>query len=115
MVIIMDEEAKEEIIRRVNPQRGLKNELDRVMEGNEALSKSETWDEATDEQVSSIRSRVTSNKTRDSLKFSKNGKTYVRVDKDNYRRVLSKDDVTYTTENRVFIKDENGNLKEVIR
>lgn len=112
----MDADAQEEIVKRINPQRGIESELNRVLGNNEALSKSDSWDSATRRQKSAIRDRITANDTKESLKFQKNGKTFVRVDQNNYKRVTSNDDVLVNERTgQVFLRDSSGKVKEVIK
>lgn len=112
----MDEDAKEEIVKDINPQRGIESELNRVLGNNESLSKSDSWHGATSEQKAEIRDRITANTTDEGLKFQKNGKTFIRVDKDNYKRVTSKEDVYVNEEtNTVWLRDSQGQFKKVVK
>lgn len=115
-MIDMDAEAVEDITRRINPQRGIKNELDRVLGNNESLQKSDSWDGVTRKQEASIRDRITTDDTKETLKFKKNDKTFIRVDEDNYKRVTSKEDVLVNKRTgKVFLRDKDGKIREVIK
>lgn len=112
----MDENAKESIITEINPQRGIKQELNRVLSKNKSLANSQTWNGATKKQQASIRGRMSSTTTKKGLTFQRNGKTFIRVDKDNYRRVTQDKDV-YKSErtDNIYLRDSKGRFKEVIK
>ena len=112
----MDSNAKESIIEEINPQRGIESELDRVLNKNDSLRKSATWNGATNKQYSAIRNRMVADTSTDALKIKRNDKTFIRLDKDNYRRVTRDKDV-YKSEktDKVWIRDSNGRFKEVIK
>lgn len=109
----MDEKAVDEIVKRINPQRGLDHEINRVLKNNDSLNKSATWTEPTNKQKKEILSRVTSDERIKGLKFDKRGKQYIRVDENNYRRVLPKDDVYTDRSGNVYVQDSEGFRKVV--
>lgn len=111
----MDEQAQEEIIKRVNPKRGFESEVDRVLSQNKSLSKSDSWDGPTDEQFRELRNRISTDETTDAAKFKRNNKTYIRVGEDNYKKATRNDDVLVTDKGRVFLRDEKGRAKELVK
>lgn len=112
----MDENAKEAIVKDINPQRGIDSEIDRVLSKNESLQKSDSWTEATPKQKAAIRDRMTADTTDKGLKFEKNNKTYIRVDKDNYKRVTRKEDVYVDKKtDTVWLRDSKGKFRKVIK
>lgn len=111
---MMDEDAIEEIVKRVNPENGLRTEINSILNQNESLQKSETWNGVTDDQYKAIRSRVTATGSDKGVKFEKNGKTYIRVGEDNYRRVTKDKDVYKDKHGNVWLRDEKGRFSEVI-
>lgn len=112
----MDAEALEDITERINPQRGLKSEINRVLSKNKSLRESDSWDKPSRSQQASIRKRLTANKTHKGLKYKENNKTFIRVDKNNYKRVTSQKDVYVDKESStVWIRDDKGQFKEVVR
>lgn len=111
---MMDEDAIEDVAKRVNPENGLRNEINSVLSQNESLQKSETWNGVTDAQYKAIRSRVTATGSDKGVTFKRNGKTYIRVGKDNYRRVTQDKDVYEDESGNVWLRDEKGRFKEVI-
>jgi len=112
----MDENAKESIISEINPERGVKQELNRVLSKNDSLANSTTWNGATKKQQATIRDRMTGETTKKGLTFQRNGKTFIRVDKDNYRRVTRNKDV-YKSERtgNIYLRDSKGRFKEVLK
>lgn len=112
----MDEDAKEEIVEEINPQRGIESELDRVLSKNDSLQKSDSWDSPTRQQKAEIRDRITADDSREGLKYRKNDKTYIRVDKDNYRRVAREEDVYVDKKtDTVWLRDSSGKFKKVVK
>lgn len=109
----MDDEAKEEIIKHMNPQRGFESELNRVLKNNDSLSKSPTWTEPTPDQFKSIRSRMTVERDKKGVKFQKRNKTYIRVDENNYKRVTREEDVFKTPDGRVYLRNERGSYDRI--
>lgn len=111
----MDAEAEEEIVRHMNPQRGFESEINRVLGKNDSLSSSDSWNGATPQQKRALRSRMTSTTDFEGVKFQRNGKTYIRVDRDNYKRVTTESDVYVDEKNdRVWLRDEKGRFKEIV-
>lgn len=112
----MDSEAKDEIIKHINPQRGVKSELDRVLSNNESLREADSWQGTTEPQAQAIRQRMAVTSPDKGLKFDRNGRTYIRVSEDNFKRVTSKDDVYVDEESdRVWLRDSEGKFKELIK
>lgn len=110
----MDEDAIEEIAQRVEPEKGLRTEINSILNENESLRKSETWNGVTDAQYKAVRSRVTATGSKEGAKFKKNGKTYIKVGKNNYRRVTKDKDVYKDDHGNVWLRDESGRFKETI-
>ncbi len=98
------EEAKEEIIKDIDPENGLRNEVNQALKRNDSLSESSTWNGVTDDQYQEIRERITSSSTNEGLTFKRNGKTYVNVGQDNYKQVTSKNDVYVDEDNEWHVE-----------
>lgn len=112
----MNENAKESIVEDINPQRGVDSEINRVLNKNKSLRESDSWDGATEKQRAEIRDRMTSTTSKRGLKYEKDGKTYIRVSKDNYKRVTSKKDVYIDKEtDTVWLRDSKGRFKKVVK
>lgn len=111
----MDEQAIEEITKRINPERGFQSEVNRVLRKNDSLKKSGSWNSATPAQKRALRDRITVDESKETSKFQRNDKTYIRVDENNFKRVTSEDDVLVTDDGRVFLRDSKGQAKEMVK
>lgn len=110
----MDEDTKDRIIDDMNPARGFRSELKRVINKSAEGDDSKSY-EPSEKQARAIRSRITTHDNYKSYKFELHGHTYIRVDEDNYKRVTEEEDVLKTRDGDVFIRDEKGQAHKRIK
>lgn len=109
----MDDDTKNRIINDINPARGFRSELERVINESSMGDKNKDY-EASENQVRAIRDRMTTHDNYKSYKFELHGNTYIRLDDDNYKQVTEKDDVLRTSDGNVFIRNAEGQAHKKI-
>lgn len=110
----MDADTKDRIIEDMNPARGFRSELKRVINKSAEGEKDKQYNPSK-KQIASIRSRITTHDNYKSYKFELHGNTYIRVDENNYKQVTESEDVLKTDSGDVFIRDENGQAHKRIK
>jgi len=105
----MDQDAKDRVIEDINLSRGFEKEIRRVFieENNQ--------DMVSRKQEQAIRSRMTTGEAKTGDKFEKNGRTFIKVHKDNYKRVTSNNDVYVTDSGTIFLRTPSGRFKKAIK
>lgn len=109
----MDRDAKERIAEDIDPNMGIINELEDVLEDNyekDDVRPSTKQQEALQDFYSDKR-----NEKVNTTKVNAFGRDYIKTSEGNFKKADKKDRATYVTQTdgKVYIRDENGDWREI--